>query len=79
MMELLFKSLRELKVKCVKKPIMMLQLFPGFLCMHADERYLHFKDGRWIAMKLSETALLESGFSHDELQKINNNVEIIQD
>ncbi|MBT0724522.1 hypothetical protein HH682_08770 [Rosenbergiella sp. S61] len=26
-------------------------------------------------MKVSETALLESGFSHDELQKIKNNVE----
>ena len=30
-------------------------------------------------MKVGETALLESGFSYDDLQKIKNNVEIIQD
>jgi len=58
---------------------MLLQLFPGFLCTLADESYLHFKDGRWITMKVGETALLESGFSYDDLQKIKNNVEIIQD
>lgn len=47
---------------------------PEFLCIVAAKWYLHFKDGRWIAMKVSDATLLRSGFSHADLEKLKNNI-----
>lgn len=55
--------------------VWMIQLWAGFLCIIAAERYLHFKDGKWNAMKVNETNLLKSGFSSIDIQKIKNNAE----
>ena len=53
----------------------MIHFCAGFLCIIAAERYLHFKDEKWNAMKVNEANLLKSGFSRIDIQKIKNNTE----
>lgn len=42
-MKFICRSLMGLKVKCAKNHVVMLLLFHGFLCILADERYLHLR------------------------------------